>query len=195
MSNIRSVNFKGIKIFFSIIGVLVFVFLIWELFFYIKCYSYSFKIPKDDHQVLRIMLYGSSDNPEGETVSAKISVLDRNGSEIAVIERSWPDPYLSVDFRSAEFLNHKYFFPEMIYGSSTVANYRKFFKRNYGTNLDRYYMENYECLLGVNKDQRKGLFYISYFALNRNTVSLSSCKTGVYYGVFIENEKISVHEE
>lgn len=195
MAGRKSVSTKGIKIFFSILGAVVFVFLMWELFFFLKCYSIVSKIPQDNNQVLRIMLFGSSDNPDGETVSAKISVLDRNGGEVAVIERSWPEPYLSVDFRSAQFLNRQYFFPYIIYGSSTVASYKSFFRRNYGSNLSRYYIENGQCLMGIDQFQKKGLFYIFYFALNKNTVSLSSCKTGIYYGVFVEDGRLTVHEE
>lgn len=185
--------------FFIFLFSLAFVALLIELAAYIQCYSFVQKVPEDDGQILRIIFFGSSENPEGETVSAKIYVLDRNGFEIAEIERSWPKPYLSVDFRSATFLKKTYFFPEKIYGTSTVSseskNIWKSFERSSSSYLERYYIKKRRCLLGTDEIQQKCLYRFFKFALNKNTVNLSECETGKTYGVFAKNGNLTVQVE
>lgn len=167
-----------------------------ELVRFVSCYFYVRNVTQNETQVMRIMLFGSSDNPEGETVSAKISVLDSNGSEVAIIERSWPEPYLAVDFRSASFLGKNFYFPDLIYGTVSVTSHKSFIqRRRSGTVLDRYYVEHEKCLLGTNRYQKKALFNIFSFSLNKNTVNLSSCENGIYYGVFNEGGKLVLRQE
>ncbi len=183
------------KIFFGILFSVAGILLVLQLAGYLQCYYFVQKIPQDSGQILRIMLFGSSENPEGETVSAKISVLDRNGSEIAVIERSWPRLYLAVTFRSASFLNKTYFFPERIFGTNSVSVSQNILERKSSSYLIRYFVENQQCLLGTDDFQRKGLLRIFYFAMNKTTVNLSGCETGRNYGVFAENGKLIVRSE
>ncbi len=183
------------ELFFGILFFVAGILLILQFAGYLQCYYFVKKIPQDNGQILRIMLYGSSENPDGETVSAKISVLDRNGSEIAVIERSWPQLYLAVTFRSASFLNKTYFFPERIYGTNSVSVSKNILERKSSSYFIRYFIENNQCFLGTDDFQRKGLFRIFYFALNKTTVNLSGCETGKNYGVFAENGKLIVRSE
>lgn len=183
---------KSIIVLFLIFTSLV---LLIELGMYLSCFYYSSKVSQKDQELCRIMLFGSSENPEGNTVSAKISILDRHGTEIAIIERSWPDPYLSLDFRGAFFLNRMYYFPQIVYGVSTVTNSQVLFRGKKGTRLDRYYVENFSCLLGINEFERKALFYIQTFALNKNTVNLSGCENGIYYGIYNKNGKLVLLKE
>lgn len=183
------------KIFFGILFSVAGILLVLQLVGYLQCYYFVQKIPQDSGQILRIMLFGSSENPDGETVSAKISVLDRSGSEIAVIERSWPQLYLAVTFRSASFLNKTYFFPEQIFGTNSVSVGQNILERKSSSYFIRYFVENHQCFLGTDDFQRKGLYRIFYFALNKTTVSLSGCETGRNYGVFAENGKLIVRSE
>ena len=93
------------RVFFGILFSLAGIMLLLQLIGYLQCYYFVQKIPQDNGQILRVMLFGSSETSDGETVSAKISILDRSGSEIAAVERSWPQLYLAVSFRNACFLN------------------------------------------------------------------------------------------
>ena len=186
---------RTFKIFFIIFFSLAGLLLLFELFFYLQCYSYVNKLPQDKGQLLRIMLYGSSENPEGQTVSAKISILNRNGREIACVERSWPKPYLAVDFRYSAFMGNNYYFPEKIYGTSSVSVSRSILERNSSSYLERYYINNHHCLLGTDDFQQKVLYRFFTFAVNKNTVNLSDCETGKYYGVFAEKGRLIVRAE
>ena len=183
------------KLFFSILFSVAGILLVLQLVGYLLCYYFVQKIPQDNDQILRVMLFGSSENPEGETVSAKISVLDRSGAEIAVIERSWPQLYLTVTFRSTSFLNKTYFFPERIYGTNSVSVNQNILERKSSSYFVRYFVKNHQCFLGTDDFQRKGLYRIFYFALNKTTVNLSGCETGKNYGVFAENGKLIVRSE
>lgn len=183
------------RVFFGILFSLAGIMLLLQLIGYLQCYYFVQKIPQDNGQILRIMLFGSSETPDGETVSAKISILDRSGSEIAAVERSWPQLYLAVTFRNASFLNKTYFFPERIFGTNSVAVSRTFFKGNSTSYIVRYFVKEHKCFLGADDFQRKGLFRIFYFAVNKTTVSLSECETGKIYGVFAENGRLIVRSE
>lgn len=183
------------KLFFIVLLAVSGIILLFELAAFLQCYYFVKKVPEFSGQILRVILFGSSENPEGETVSAKIAVLDYNGSEIAVIERSWPKPYLAVDFRSASFLQNTYFFPEKIYGTSSVSESKNIFERHSSSYLDRYYIKKSRCLLGNNELQKKAMFSFFKFALNKNTVNLSSCEIGKYYGVFAEDGILTVQAE
>ena len=193
--------------FFSVL-VLTFSFiLVWNGFnFLVSFFSYAAVSP-DSHQVLRVILYGSSNTPEGDTVSAKIAVLNRQGDDIAVIERSWPASFLAVDFSTAEFGDKIYSFPEKIYGTNSVIPRHAFFmNRRPGTNLAPYYLENRRCLFGNDEREQKNLYKIANFALSpfsvlitgfskKYTVNLAACEAGIYYGVFVENGTLALRRE
>jgi len=167
-----------------------------------KCYGNT------NQELLRIKIYGSSSNTEGNTVSGTFSIIDSNGNEIAVIERSWSGSYLSVDF-SQSMINNEYFiFPKRIFGKNKIFDIKESEKK--GTDLERYFNENGQCMLlgyGSYLSQRKALYKISRFTLRKyfvfdffkktNTLSidLSGCKTGYYYSISsTENGDLIVQE-
>lgn len=182
------------------------VFVLINFFQFLSGYAACRKLNSENCQIFRIILFGSSDYPEGETVSAKFSLLDRKGNEIAVIERSWPDSFLAVDFSTAECNGRISYFPEKIYGTDSVITRRHFNVRKKGTNLVPYYLENRICLFGITESERKNLYKAALFALNpcsnllyfyskKYTVNLSLCKNGVYYGIYVEDGKLLLQEE
>lgn len=171
----------------------------------LSCYFACPKVLPDNHQVLRIIFYGSSETSDGSTVSANISILDRSGQEIVKIERSWPDDFLAADFASAEFGDNIYYFPERIYGTNSVLTRRNPFSKKPGTDLVPYYIENGSCLFGTTDIEKRSLYKLGIFSLNpysvfmglakRYTVNLSGCRPGVYYGIFAENGILSLKPE
>lgn len=159
-------------------------------------------------ELLRIMIYGSSISDEGNTVSGTFSIIDSNGNEIAVIERSWSGAYLFVDFLQTKINNNYYTFPGTIYGKNRIFEINKnSFK---GTDLSRYYNENGQCMLlgyGSSLRERKSLYRIANFTLkkypfidflkkrNSITLDLSGCRTGFYYSISsTENGNLLVQE-
>lgn len=172
------------------------------------CFNAVHQLPENINQeFLRIKIYGSSSTGEGNTVSGTFSVIDTNGNEIAVIERSWSGAYLSVEFAQADF-NSKYFiFPSRIYGKNRIIEERK--ERNNGTSLEKYYDDNRQCMLlgyGSTLRDRKNLYILSLFSNNKYkipdfgvtsyyTIDLSQCKTNRYYSISCdENGKLTVTE-
>ena len=160
---------EAIKSIKKFVFLLIFLFLILILFcnsvVLVKGYIASGKISSQNCQLLRIILYGSSDTPDGETVSAKFSLLDQNGNDIAVIERSWPDSFLAVDFSTSERKGIINYFPEKIYGTDSVISRKHFFIRKSGTNLIPYYMENRKCLFGISETEQSKMYDAAVFAL------------------------------
>ncbi len=145
-------------------------------------------------EYLRIKIYGSSYNDDGNTISGNFSLINENGLEIAVIERSWSGPYLAVDFKEIKMADKSFSFPEKIYGRDELLQYSH--KPNKGTSLGKYYNENGEfILLGNNSTKmlRKKYYKIASFALGKNifslkykktvTIDLSSCINGKYYSI------------
>ena len=145
-------------------------------------------------EYLRIKIYGSSYNDDGNTISGNFAIINENGLEIAVVERSWSGSYLAVDFKELKMSDKTFSFPEKIYGREHMLQYSH--KPNKGTSLGKYYNENGEfILLGVNSTKmlRKKYYKIASFALGKNifslkykktvTIDLSSCINGKYYSI------------
>lgn len=183
--------------FFSTFITTILLFLIcYNCFTYLLCYSVSKKVQMPrEQEFLRFMIYGSSYNSEGDTVSGSISILDSNRNEIAVIERSWTGSYLSIEFDECNFAGVTYFFPKRIYGKENITETRT--DRRKGTDLERYYDENGQCMLlgyGSTYRERHHLYRLAKFATKkvpvldwgrRNTyiIDLSPCKTETYYSI------------
>jgi hypothetical protein len=163
-----------------------------------NCFSAAARLPPvEQYQVMRILIYGSSITHEGDTVSAVISILDTDGNECSVIERSWNGSSLSISFVTAEFSGKKIFFPSMIYGKNTVSERSSFSFRSSGTSLYPYYNDDRQCLLFGSRTSyrdRHNLYELARFAFNpasvltggfsrRYIVDLSRCRTGVYYSI------------
>ena len=145
-------------------------------------------------EYLRIKIYGSSYNDDGNTISGNFAIINENGLEIAVVERSWSGSYLAVDFKEIKMADKTFIFPEKIYGRDHILQYSH--KPNKGTSLGKYYNENGEfILLGYKstKNLRKKCYKIASFALGKNifslkykktfTIDLSSCINGKYYSI------------
>ena len=146
-------------------------------------------------EYMRIKIYGSSNSGNGNTVSATFSIIDSNGNEIAVIERSWAGSYLCVQFNQISMKGKNFMFPSKIFGSNHILESGKTNKKV--TALEKYYNDNGQCMLlgyGSSYKQRQELYKISRFATknlpvidfglkNLYTVDLSGCKTGVYYSI------------
>jgi len=182
---------------------------IFASYVYLSVYNSSKKCGGNNGQeLLRIKIYGSSSTDEGNTVSGTFSIIDSNGNEIAVIERSWSGAYLSVSFSQSRFNTQFYTFPTRIYGKDRIFDVKKSERK--GTDLSRYYNENGQCMLlgyGSTLKQRKAMCKIAYFTLRKYPVfdffkktsslniDLSGCRTGNYYSISsTENGDLIVQE-
>jgi len=191
-----------------ILSLLGFLYIIFTCYIYLSCFNASHRFNKNFQQeFLRIKIYGSSVTENGSTVSGTFSIIDTNGNEIAVIERSWSGAYLAVDFVQTK-LNGKYFiFPMRVFGKNRIIEEKK--ERKKGTLLEKYYNDYGQCMLlgfGSTLQERKSLYKISVLATNKYplinlgvntiyTVDLSNCKTNTYYSIKYNGDgTISVSE-
>ncbi len=158
-------------------------------------------------EFLRIKIYGSSSDSDGNTVSGTFSIIDSNGNEIAVIERSWSGSYLAVEF-SRVGADGKYFvFPSRIYGKNRIIEERR--ERSKGTQLEKYYDDYGQCMLlgyGSSLKARKKLYRIAAFAtgkyrlpafglITRFSIDLSACRPDRYYSISFSADGDYVVEE
>lgn len=168
---------------------------------YLSCLTASYKIDDNNNQeYLRVMIYGSSATPEGNTVSGTFSIIDSNGNEIATIERSWSGAYLAVEFVQIYLNGRYYIFPSKIYGKNRIIEDRK--ERKKGIALEKYYNDYGQCMLlgfGSSLEERKNLYKIAIFATkkyhfltfghtSKYTIDLSACKTNRYYTIACNNK-------
>ena len=158
-------------------------------------------------EYLRIKIYGSSYNDDGNTISGNFTILNENGLEIAVVERSWSGSYLAVEFARIG-MDGKYFvFPSRIYGKNRIIEERR--ERSHGTLLEKYYDDYGQCMLlgyGSSYQTRKKLYRIAAFAtgkykvpafglVTRFSIDLSGCRPDRYYSIsFDENGRYVVQE-
>ncbi len=194
---------------FRILLILVFVDLVFSAALYLSLFNSSKHCNGNaDQELLRIKIYGSSTTDEGNTVSGTVSIIDSNGNEIAVVERSWSGAYLAVDFSQSRFNNNYYIFPGTIFGKNRIFDIKKSERK--GTDLSRYYNENGQCMLlgyGSYLKQRKAMYKIANFTLGKYPVfdffkktttlslDLSGCRTGHYYSISsTENGDLVVSE-
>ena len=158
-------------------------------------------------EFLRIKIYGSSSDSEGNTVSGTFSIIDSNGNEIAVIERSWSGSYLAVEFARVGSDGKYFVFPSRIYGKNRIIEERR--ERSHGTLLEKYYDDYGQCMLlgyGSSLSDRKKLYRIAAFAtgkylvpsyglVTRFSIDLSGCRPDRYYSIsFSENGSYIVEE-
>lgn len=188
-------NHHFIKDFSFIFAFLIIIYCFYSCFIYARLYFSVKGCPSYlGQELLRIKIYGSSSGPDGNTISASFSVIDTNGNEIAVIERSWSGAYLAVEFSKLSLFNEKYIFPSRIYGKDRIiddyslamgtalrgnrftmgtALLDKIKLSSSGTDLVKYYNENNQCmLLGYESTYKKRhkLFCISSFATEKTPV-------------------------
>ena len=120
-----------IKIFFTIFTLIVFLFVL-SVINYISCLKSSQKLSfysNNNHEIMRIKIYGSSTSKEGNTISGTFSIINMNGNEIAVIERSWNGSYLGVEFNKIKLNGHKFVFPIKVYGKENIIETKKDLKK------------------------------------------------------------------
>lgn len=197
---------------FKTSGYILFIFAILYVVYtsvvYLSCFNSVHQLSENlSQEFLRIKIYGSSANTEGNTISGTFSVIDSNGNEIAVIERSWSGAYLAVEFAQSDFNNKYFIFPSRIYGKNRIIEERK--ERKNGTTLEKYYDDNGQCMLsgyGSSLKDRRNLYLLSLFANNKlivpdfgintyYTIDLSQCKTNRYYSISCDEKgKLSIVE-
>ena len=193
----------------SLFCMLIFAWVLFVFASYISLYSAASQLKSlNQQEFLRVRIYGSSSSPDGNTISASFSIIDKAGNEIAVIERSWSGNYLAVDFEESVFRDKYFLFPSRIYGKERIMETRK--DRSGGTSLEKYYDDNGQCLLlGYNSTlyERQELYKIARFATRKlvvvpyfghtstYSVDLSCCKNDVYYSIeILYDGKIVVKE-
>lgn len=165
---------------------------------FVRCFSAAKEISPIDYQIMRVKFYGSSDVDGENMVSANFSILDLQGNDCAVIERSWKGSYLFLTFRTAEFAGRTFCFPEKIYGSKTINGRGSSSFGAGGTCLYPYYIDGGECFLrgrAIPARQRKKLFHLAKFAFSplslllkgfskKHIVNLSSLMTDETKSIF-----------
>lgn len=187
--------FGWILVFASIVYILL------NCYVYLVAFSSSHQLNlNQEKELLRIKIYGSSDTGEGSTVSGTFAIIDSNGNEIAVIERSWSGAYLAVDFVQVNLNGKNYIFPSRIFGKQRIIEVRK--ERKSGIFLEKYYNDYRQSMLlgyGSTLKDRRNLYNISLLA-NKNipilnlgtttihTMDLSDCKTNTFYSISFTRE-------
>lgn len=203
-------KFNAIKEFIvTVAAMLLFFWVIFVFVSYLSIYHAAGELEQPNQQeYLRVRLYGSSSSPDGNTVSASFSIVDSAGNEIAAIERSWSGNYLSVDFVETSIKGKYFIFPLRIYGKERIMETNK--DRHGGTLLEKYYDDNFQCLLpgyGSSLYERQELYKIARFATKKlyivpafghtatYSIDLSECKTELYYSIqILPDGKIVVRE-
>lgn len=198
----------GVVIFnllFSLVLVIFFV----NVVIFMGCFSAGERVNPVATELVRLVVYGSSEREGLNTVSARISLLDTSGNEISVIERSWLGSYLSIEFMCADIYGKRYYFPYMVKGTETIAEKGSFSIKRKGTCLFPYFIDNGRCFLYARTDERsqKDFYMISRLSKNpvafyltknafRTDVNLARCENGAYYGIYsLEDGKLVLERE
>lgn len=191
------------------------VFTCWS---YLSCWNAAVSLASNiPQEFIRIKIYGSSYDSEtgsvsspvsgGGTISGSFSIIDSNGNEIAVIERSWSGSYLAIEFARVGIDDKYFIFPSRIYGKNRIIEERR--ERTHGTLLEKYYDDYGQCMLlgyGSSLRQRKLLYRISSFATGKYlvpnfglsakfSIDLSGCRPDRYYSVSFNSNGSYIIEE
>ena len=193
-----------IKFFSPLITLIAVAYIIFTCWSYLACWNAAISLPSNiPQEFLRIKIYGS----ESDTVSGTFSIIDSNGNEIAVIERSWTGAYLAVEFARVGIDGKYFIFPSRIYGKNKIIEERR--ERSHGTLLEKYYDDYGQCMLlgyGSSLNQRKLLYRIAAFAtgkykvpsfalVTRFSIDLSGCRPDRYYSISFSADGDYVVEE
>ena len=207
LDNVMKNNYflKLISPLITLIALVYIVFVCWS---YLSCWNAVTSLPENiPQEFLRIKIYGSSSESGGNTVSGTFSIIDSNGNEIAVIERSWSGSYLAIEFACVSADGKYFIFPSRIYGKNRIIEERR--ERSHGTLLEKYYDDYGQCMLlgyGSSLRQRKLLYKIAAFAtgkyyvpgfglVSKFSIDLSGCRTDRYYSIsFDENAHFIIEE-
>ena len=135
-----------IKLFSPLITLVALIYIIFTCWSVLACWNAAASLKANiPQEFLRIKIYGSSSDSEGNTVSGTFSIIDSNGNEIAVIERSWSGSYLAVEFARVGTEGKYFVFPSRIYGKNRIIEERR--ERSHGTLLEKYYDDYGQCML------------------------------------------------
>ena len=200
-----------LKLISPLFTLLVIVYIIFTCWSYLSCWNSAMSLPSNvPQEFLRIKIYGSSSDltdSSDSTVSGTFSIIDSNGNEIAVIERSWSGSYLAVEFARVHADGKYFIFPSRIYGKDRITEVRR--ERSHGTLLEKYYDDYGQCMLlgyGSSLRQRKLLYKIAVFATGkfrvpsfglatRFSIDLSNCRPDRYYSISFDENCSCVVEE
>lgn len=199
-----------LKLISPLLTLFVIAYLVFTCWSTLACWNAAASLHENiPQEFLRIKIYGSSTSAvtEGNTVSGTFSIIDSNGNEIAVIERSWSGSYLAVEFARVGSDGKYFVFPSRIYGKNRIIEERR--ERSHGTLLEKYYDDYGQCMLlgyGSSLSDRKKLYRIAAFAtgkyrvpsfglVTRFSIDLSGCRPDRYYSIsFNENGSFVVEE-
>ncbi|MBR1640557.1 MAG: hypothetical protein IJ688_14380 [Treponema sp.] len=197
------------QFFFPLAVLLAVFYILFAIFVCLKSYSAAANLEclQNSHEIMRIKIYGSSYSTEGNTVSASLSIIDSNGNEISVIERSWSGSYLGAEFARVSLYGKNFVFPVSIFGKNNIYGSYSGWKK--GTMLERYYNDYRQCMLlghGSSYKDRRQLYWLSAFAVKKYplpqfsmvdyiSLDLSGCKSECFYSIICEEDgNISVIE-
>ena len=194
-----------IKLFTPLVTLAIVVYVVFTCWAYLACWTSAAALPSNvPQEFFRIKIYGSGSD---ETVSGTFAIIDSNGNEIAVIERSWSGSYLAVEFARVGIEGKYFIFPSRIYGKNRIVEERR--ERSHGTTLEKYYDDYGQCMLlgyGSSLKQRKQLYRIASFATGKYTIpvfglatrfsiDLSACRPNRYYSISFSADGDYVVEE
>ena len=197
-----------LKFLSSLITLVCVVYIIFICWSYLSCWNAAVGLRQNiPQEFLRIKIYGSSSDSEGNTVSGTFSIIDSNGNEIAVIERSWSGSYLAIEFALVNTNGKRFIFPSRIYGKNRIIEERR--ERSHGTLLEKYYNDYGQCMLlgyGSSLKARRQLYKIAVFAtgkykvpgfghVTRFSIDLSGCRPDRYYSISFSADGDYVVEE
>lgn len=187
-----------LKLITPLITLALVVYIVFTCWAYLACWTSAAALPSNvPQEFLRIKIYGSGSD---ETVSGTFAIIDSNGNEIAVIERSWSGSYLAVEFARVGIEGKYFIFPSRIYGKNRIVEERS--ERSHGTTLEKYYDDYGQCMLlgyGSSLKQRKQLYRIASFATGKYTIpvfglatrfsiDLSACRPDHYYSISFNSD-------
>ena len=197
-----------IKLISPLITLVALIYIIFTCWSVLACWNAAASLKANiPQEFLRIKIYGSSSDSEGNTVSGTFSIIDSNGNEIAVIERSWSGSYLAVEFARVGTEGKYFVFPSRIYGKNRIIEERR--ERSHGTLLEKYYDDYGQCMLlgyGSTLASRKKLYRIAAFAtgkylvpsfglVTRFSIDLSGCRPDRYYSISFSESGAYIVEE
>lgn len=198
MSNFKK---RHKKLFFVILSIYFF----YATIIYTKFFLAVYKINEQQNQDFMILkIYGNSSLKDGNTVSARFSILDSNQNTITELERSWSGNYLAVNFARINLFDKEFIFPTKIFAKEKIFENSK-----NGINLEKYYNENNQCMLFSQNHSiknRKRLYLISRFAnkkylvptfnlIKNSTINLSECKNDIFYIISCDkNGNLILHQ-
>lgn len=152
-----------------------------------------------EYPIMQIEFFGKSEDAGLKTLSAKISILDLQGSEIAVVERSWKNDGIEILFKKVKFDDKVFYFPQKVYGKNYDGSKNLWNIETSGTNFIPYYLENKKSLIyNSSNEESKKIYKIADFAFYKfsffknkycsdKIIDLTHLKSGSVYTILIDS--------